>query len=215
MRTLFAANPEAEYSANTTEYTWRPAVEEASLNGNRVTELRAKQFAERKVYLLGEVTDTMADDFVSEMLYLCKSMQPIDIYLNSPGGSVASGLCIYSTIRAAIEKGIEVNIYVTSLAASMGAIILAAGEKGHRFMLPYAKTMIHEPLISGGIGGSATSIANTAESILATKATLAGILAERTGNSLEEVNKSISFDNFMSASETIKYGLADEIRNII
>lgn len=207
----FVANDNGEMG-----YTWRPTFEEESLHGAREVELRTRHFTDRKIFIQGEVSDTMANDFVSQMMFLCKSDFPIDIYINSPGGSVSAGLCIYSTIRAAIEKGIEVNMYATVSAASMGAIIFAAGEKGHRFMLPYAKLMIHEPLIGGsGVSGSATTIKTVSDNILETKAKLAKILAERSGRSLEEVNEAISYDHYMTPDEAIEWGLCDEVRNVI
>ena len=97
----------------------------------------------------------------------------------------------------------------------MGAVILAGGKKGHRFILPHSKVMIHEPLISGGMGGSATTIKKTAESILETKAITNGILAKHTGKTVEEIDEATAYDNFMNAQEAIEFGLCDEIRNIV
>lgn len=192
-----------------------PLVETPSINGTSQTTLRTKLFSDRIVMLTGTVNDSMAEGFIQQVKYLAKTKAPVTIYLNSPGGAVSAGLSIYTTIRDMVAKGIEVNIVNTSLAASMGAIILSAAEKGHRFMLPYSKTMIHEPLIQEGVGGSATSIKNTADSILATKATLAAILAERTGKTVEEINEAISFDNFMNAEASIEFGIADSIGSVI
>jgi ATP-dependent Clp protease protease subunit len=165
------------------------------------------------LFLTGEVTSEMANDFVSQMLYLAASDEPINIYINSPGGSVNAGLVIYDTIQALSEK-LEINMYCIGMAASMGAIILAGGQKGRRFILPHSKVMIHEPLISGGIGGSATSIKKTSDSILETKAITNGILAKHTGKSIKEINKATSFDNYMNAKEAIEFGICDEICNI-
>ena len=193
---------------------WTPAVEVESANGIREVSLRTKHFSNGKVFLTGEVTEEMANDFVSELLYLTDKGESIDIYINSPGGSVSAGLVIYDVIQACSEK-IEINLYCIGMAASMGAVILAGGKKGHRFILPHSKVMIHEPLISGGMGGSATTIKKTAESILETKAITNGILAKHTGKTVEEIDEATAYDNFMNAQEAIEFGLCDEIRNIV
>ncbi len=194
-------------------YEWTPMVMEESCNGVREITLRTKHFTDGKLFLNGEVTEEMANSFVSEILYLAEKGEPVDIYINSPGGSVNAGLVIYDVIQACADK-IEINMYCTGMAASMGAIILAGGQKGHRFILPHSKVMIHEPLISGGIGGSATSIKNTADSILETKSITNGILAKHTGKSIKQIDKATSYDNFMNAEEAVKFGICDEIRNI-
>lgn len=192
---------------------WTPAVEEESCNGTREIQLRTKHFTNGKLFLTGEVTDEMANSFVSELLYLVDKGEPIDIYINSPGGSVNAGLVIYDVIQACAEK-IDINMYCIGMAASMGAVILAGGQKGRRFILPHSKVMIHEPLIAGGMGGSATSIKKTADSILETKAITNGILALHTGKTIEEIDEATSFDNFMNAQEAVAFGLCDEIRNL-
>lgn len=192
---------------------WIPSVEEETFNGIREIALKTKHFTNGRLFLTGEVTEEMANDFVSELLFLVDKGEPVDIYINSPGGSVNAGLVIYDVIQACLEK-IEINMYCIGMAASMGALILAGGKKGHRFILPHSKVMIHEPLISGGMGGSATSIKKTADSILETKALTNGILAKHTGKTLKEINKATSFDNFMNAEEAVKFGICDEIRSI-
>jgi len=192
---------------------WTPAVEEESCNGTREIQLRTKHFTNGKLFLTGEVTDEMANSFVSELLYLVDKGEPVDIYINSPGGSVNAGLVIYDVIQSCAEK-IDINMYCIGMAASMGAVILAGGQKGRRFILPHSKVMIHEPLIAGGMGGSATSIKKTADSILETKAITNGILAQHTGKTIEEIDEATSFDNFMNAKEAVEFGLCDEIRNL-
>ncbi len=143
------------------------------------------------------------------MLYLQQeSNEPITIYINSPGGSVNAGLVIYDCIQS---SEIEINIICAGMAASMAAIILAGGQKGHRFILPHSKVMIHEPLISHGVGGSATSIKNISDSIIETRELVNNILAKHTGKTLEEINKATSFDNYMNAKEAIEFGLCDEV----
>ncbi len=192
---------------------WTPSVMEESCDGVREISLRTKHFTNGKLFLNGEVTEEMANNFVSELLYLAEKGDPVDIYINSPGGSVNAGLVIYDVIQACSEK-IEINLFCTGMAASMGAIILAGGQKGHRFILPHSKVMIHEPLIDGGIGGSATSIKKTADSILETRSITNGILAKHTGKSIKQIDKATSFDNFMNAKEAVEFGICDEIRNI-
>ena len=193
---------------------WIPAVEEESCNGVSVVPLRTRHFSNGRLFLTGEVTEDMANDFVSQMLYLVEKGEPVEIYINSPGGSVNAGLVIYDMIQACAEK-IDIDLYCVGLAASMGAVILAGGKKDHRFILPHSKVMIHEPLIAGGMGGSATSIKKTADSILETKAVTNGILAKHTGKTMEEIDEATSFDNFMNAEEAVKFGICDKIRNMI
>lgn len=192
---------------------WTPAIEEESCNGNREISLRTKHFTNGKLFLTGEVTEEMANNFVSEFLYLVEKGEPVDIYINSPGGSVNAGLVIYDVIQSCSDK-IEINMYCTGMAASMGAVILAGGQKGRRFILPHSEVMIHEPLIAGGMGGSATSIKRKADSILETKAITNGILALHTGKSVEEIDEATSYDNFMNAKEAVAFGICDEIRNL-
>ncbi len=191
-----------------------PYILEETNSGYMSISLDARHRTDRKIFLNGEVCNGMADNFLSEMLYLSGSNEPIDIYINSPGGSVDAGLMIYDVIRGC-EGKIPINMYCTGMAASMAAVILAGGQKGRRFILPNSRCMIHEPLINGGVGGSATSIKKTADSILETKAKLAKILSKHTGKSVAEINKATSFDNFMSAEEAVKFGICDEVRNVV
>lgn len=193
---------------------WIPEVIEESSNGIREIALMTVHFTNRKLFLTGEITDETANAFVSEFLYLAQSDEPIDIYINSPGGSVNAGLVIYDVIQSCDGK-VPVNMYCTGMAASMAAVILAGGQKGRRFILPHSRCMIHEPLIQGGMGGSATSIRKTAESILETKSITNGILVKHTGKTEEEIDDATSFDNFMNAQDAIEFGLCDAIRSII
>ena len=185
-----------------------------SSDGIQEISLEAKQLSERKVYLTGDVNDNMANEFTAKMIQLVENSDPIDIILNSPGGSVNAGLVIYDLLQE-LDGKIPVNIYCTGMAASMGAVLLAGGQKGRRFILPHSKCMIHEPLIQGGVGGSASSIKKTAESILETRSVTNGILAKHTGKTIEEIDEATSFDNYMNAEEAIRFGLCDEIRSII
>ena len=189
---------------------WSPSIEVESSGGVRSVELKTRLLSDRRIFLNGEVTDEMANDFVAEMLHLAGSGEDINIYLNTCGGSVNAGLVIYDVIQSCRGK-VPVNIFCTGMAASMGAVILAGGHKGRRFILPHSKCMIHEPLITGGFGGSASSIKKTSDSILETRDIINRILAKHTGHSLEEINEATSFDNYLNANEAVEFGLADSI----
>lgn len=191
---------------------WIPSYIEESVSGTKEIDLRTRHFSDRRLFLVGEVDDRMANDFVSQILFLSKEKKPVDIFLNSPGGSVGAGLVIYDLIQAC---RFPVNIYCTGMAYSMGAVLLAGGQKGRRFTLPHSKVMVHEPLIAGGIGGSATSVKKTAENILEVKALINELLSRHTGKSAEEIDKATAFDNFMSSDEAIAFGIVDEIKTVI
>ena len=188
---------------------YQPAIERESVNGIQEVSLYTNVFTNRKVFLFGPIDEKTVYTFTAQMLYLMEDEQsPIDIFINSPGGEVNSGLAIYDLIQSCKAP---VNMYCIGMAASMGALIFAGGKKGHRFMLPHSKVMIHEPLIPNGVGGSASSIKSTADSILQTRELLNGILAKHTGKSLEEINKATDHDNFMTADEAIEFGLCDKV----
>lgn len=181
-----------------------------SSHGITLVPVTSKLLAERKIFIEDEITSASACDIVRSLMLLVKEdpNKPIDIYINSPGGRVDAGLMIYDTL-----KGIktEVNLHCIGMAASMAAVILAGGKKGHRYILPHSKTMIHEPLISGGVGGSASSIQRTAESIMETKRLTVELLAKDTGKKEKEIETAVSFDNYMNAEESIAFGLCDSI----
>lgn len=172
--------------------------------------VKSRLLSERKVFIDGEITTVIANEFMHVLMHLIQEdpEAPVSIYIDSPGGSVQAGLTMYDLI-----KGLEmtVDIYCTGMAASMAAILLAGGQKGHRFILPHAKIMIHEPLIAGGVGGSATSIQKTAESIMETKRLTVDLMSADTGKSRKEVEEAIAFDNYMNAHEAVKFGIADAI----
>lgn len=172
--------------------------------------IKSRLLSQRKVFIEGEITTVMANEFMHVLMHLIQEdpEAPVSIYIDSPGGSVQAGLTMYDLI-----KGLEmtVDIYCTGMAASMAAILLAGGQKGHRFILPHAKIMIHEPLIAGGVGGSATSIQKTAESIMETKRLTVDLMSADTGKSRKEVEEAIAFDNYMNAHEAVKFGIADAI----
>lgn len=185
-----------------------------SSHGIALVPAESRLLSERKLFIEGEITAASACDFVKSMMLLVKEdpEKPIDIYINSPGGEVNAGLLIYDTL-----KGIrtEVNLHCTGICASMAAIILASGKKGHRYILKHSQTMIHEPLIAGGVGGSATSIKRTAESILDVRAKTIEFLMADTGRTKKEIEAAISFDNYMNAEESIAFGLCDRIEESV
>ena len=191
---------------------WTPAIEVESAHGTREVSLTTRHLMNRTIFLNGSIDSDMANDFLSELLYLEESDEPVTLYIDSPGGEVNAGLMIYDAIQG---SGLTINMVCTGMAASMAAIIFAGGQKGRRYILPHSKVMIHEPLISNGVGGSATSIKNISDSILETRSILNGILSKHTGKTTKEINKSTSFDNTMNAEDAIKFGLCDSITESI
>lgn len=172
------------------------------------SDLFSRLLSSRIIILSGEVDDDMASLAVAQLLYL-ESLDPnkdIQIYINSPGGSVTSGMAIYDTMQ---HVKCDVSTICVGLAASMGAFLLAGGTSGKRFSLPNAEIMIHQP--SGGAKGQATDIQIAAQNIQRTKNKLNELLAANTGRTLEEVTYDTDRDNFMSAEEALEYGLIDQI----
>lgn len=181
-------------------------IEEYS-GGIREISLESRLFSERRLFL-GDITRQSADDFTKGMMYLSRSDEPINVYINSFGGEVNSGLLICDLIQSI---GVPVNMYCTGCAYSMAAVILAAGTKGRRYILPHSRVMIHEPLLAGGISGSATSISMISDTIIEMRDIVNGILSEHTGKTREEINKATAFDNLMNAEQAIRFGICDKI----
>lgn len=189
--------------------SWIPSIEVESAHGTREVSLATRHLMNRKIFLTGGIDEEMANDFLSQFIYLeQESDEPITIYINSPGGEVNAGLMIYDTIRG---SKLSINMVCTGMAASMAAILLAGGQKGRRYILRHSKVMIHEPLVSSAVGGSATSIKKISDSILETREIVNGILAEHTGKTIEEINEATNFDNYMNAEEAIEFGICDGI----
>ena len=185
-----------------------PTVLEQTSRGERSYDIYSRLLKERIIFLSGEVTDDSASLIVAQLLFL-ESEDPskdIQLYIDSPGGSVSAGLAIFDTMNY-----IKCDVATTciGMAASMGAFLLAAGEKGKRYALPNAEVMIHQPL--GGARGQATDIKIAADHILRTRDRLNCILAERTGKPLETIAADTERDNFMTAQEALEYGLIDSI----
>lgn len=185
-----------------------PMVVEQSGRGERAYDIYSRLLKERVVFLVGPVNDQMANLIVAQLLFL-ESENPdkdISLYINSPGGSVSAGLAIFDTMNF-IKP--DVSTLCTGLAASMGAFLLAAGAKGKRFSLPNSRIMIHQP--SGGSQGQASDIEIQAKEILYLRERLNRLLAERTGQSIEQIHKDTDRDRFMSGDEAVEYGLIDKV----
>ena len=185
-----------------------PMVVEQSNRGERSYDIYSRLLKDRIIFLGEEVNDVTASLVVAQLLFLAAEDpdKDINLYINSPGGSVTAGMAIYDTMQY-IKP--DVSTICIGMAASMGAFLLAGGAKGKRYALPNAEVMIHQP--SGGARGQATDIRIHAENILRTKAKLNQILAENTGKPVEELERDTERDNFMSAEEAKAYGLIDAV----
>ncbi len=185
-----------------------PMVVEQSARGERAYDIYSRLLKERVIFCVGPVEDHMANLIVAQLLFL-ESENPdkdIHLYINSPGGSVTAGLAIYDTMQF-------IRSHVTTMcigqAASMGALLLAGGEAGKRYALPHSRIMIHQPL--GGFQGQATDIEIHAREILLIREKLNKILAHHTGQDLEQIGLDTDRDNFMSAEQSVAYGLIDQV----
>jgi ATP-dependent Clp protease protease subunit len=185
-----------------------PMVIEQSGRGERAYDIYSRLLKERVVFMVGPVNDQTANLVIAQLLFL-ESENPdkdISLYINSPGGSVSSGLAIFDTMQF-IKP--DVSTLCVGMAASMGAFLLAAGAKGKRFSLPNSRVMIHQPL--GGVQGQASDIEIHAREILALRDKLNRILSERTGQTLETIARDTDRDNFMSAEDALQYGIVDKV----
>ena len=185
-----------------------PYVIEQDGRGERSYDIFSRLLNDRIIFLSDEVNDLTSSLVVAQMLYL-ESVDPdkdISFYINSPGGSVTAGMAIYDTMQFV---KCDVTTICIGMAASMGAFLLAAGTKGKRLALPHSEIMIHQP--SGGAQGQCSDIKIRADLLLRTRDTLNRILAERTGRSIEEIERDTDRDNFMTAEQALEYGLIDRI----
>lgn len=185
-----------------------PMVVEKTSGGERAYDIYSRLLKDRIVFVSGEIEDEMANAIVAQLLFLQAedAKKEISMYINSPGGSVTAGLAILDTMRMV---KCPVATYCVGQAASMGAILLSAGEKGKRHALPNARIMIHQPW--GGAQGKASDIEITAKEILRLKEILNGILADASDKTVEEVTKDTDRDHFMSAEEAKKWGIVDKV----
>ena len=185
-----------------------PMVIEQTSRGERSFDIYSRLLKERGIFIVGAIEDHMANLIVAQLLFL-ESENPdkdVHLYINSPGGSVTAGLSIYDTMRF-IKP--DVSTMCIGQAASMGAFLLSGGTKGKRYILPNARTMIHQP--SGGAQGQATDIEIQAKEILFLRERLNSLLADHTGQTMEVIERDTERDRFMSAEQSVEYGLVDEV----
>jgi ATP-dependent Clp protease, protease subunit len=185
-----------------------PIVVEQTSRGERAYDIYSRLLIDRIVFIGTPIDDDVANLVVAQLLFLAAEdpEKDISLYINSPGGSVTAGMAIYDTIQY-IKP--DVSTICVGMAASMGAVLLAAGAKGKRYALPNSEIMIHQPL--GGVEGQATDIKIHADWILKTREKLNRILAERTGKPLETIERDTDRDYFMSAQEALEYGIIDKV----
>ncbi len=184
-----------------------PTVIEKEIGGERSYDIYSRLLKDRIIILNGEINDTSANIVVAQLLFLdSQGNEDIELYINSPGGSITSGMAIYDTMNFIKSK---VSTICIGMAASMAAFLLASGEKGKRLALPNSEVMIHQPL--GGAQGQATEIKIAAERILKLKSKLNKILAKNTNQPLEKIEQDTERDYFLSAKEALNYGLIDKI----
>ena len=203
-----------------TPFTWKsrmeepqglgliPMVIEQSGRGERAYDIYSRLLKERVVFLVGPVTEVTANLIVAQLLFLESENPDKDIffYINSPGGSVSAGLAIYDTMQF-IKP--DVSTLCVGQAASMGALLLAAGDKGKRFVLPNSRVMIHQPM--GGFQGQASDVEIHAKEILFLRSKLNEIMARHSGQKIETIEKDTDRDNFLSADQAVSYGLVDKV----
>ena len=185
-----------------------PMVIEQTSRGERSFDIYSRLLKERVIFIVGAIEDHMANLIVAQLLFL-ESENPdkdVHLYINSPGGSVTAGLSIYDTMRF-IKP--DVSTMCIGQAASMGAFLLSGGTKGKRYILPNARTMIHQP--SGGAQGQATDIEIQAKEILFVRERLNSLLADHTGQTMEVIERDTERDRFMSSEQSVEYGLVDEV----
>lgn len=184
-----------------------PSVVEKNSDGERVYDIYSRLLKDRIIILSGEIDDNLANSVVAQLLYLDSvNHETIDLYINSPGGSITAGMAIYDTMNYIKSK---VSTICVGMAASMAAFLLSSGEKKMRFILPNGEVMIHQPL--GGAQGQATEIKIAAERILKLKKKLNEILSENTGQSISKIENDTERDYFLSADEALEYGLIDKV----
>jgi ATP-dependent Clp protease protease subunit len=185
-----------------------PYVIEKTGRGERAYDIYSRLLEDRIVFIGDVVTDMLANAVIAQLLFLQKEnkTQDINLYINSPGGSVTAGLAIYDTMQFVQP---DVATYCIGQASSMGAVLLCAGTKGKRFALPHARVMVHQPW--GGVRGTAADVSIHAEEILKSKAALNRILAKHTGQPLDRIEKDTDRDFFLSGDEAKSYGLVDDV----
>lgn len=184
-----------------------PMIVDKETNGERSYDIFSRLLKDRIILLSGEIDDNSANSVIAQILYLDSlNNDDINIYINSPGGSVTAGMAIYDTMNFVKS---DVSTICLGMAASMGAFLLSSGTKGKRFALPNSEIMIHQPL--GGVQGQATEIKIVAEQILKTKNKLNKILAKNTGQNIKKIENDTDRDHFLDATEALEYGIIDKV----
>jgi len=185
-----------------------PTVIEKTQHGERVYDIYSRLLKERIIFLAGAVTDTTANSVIAQLLFLASQdpKKDIQLYINTPGGSVTAGLAIYDTMQ---YVKCPISTVCVGMAASMGATLLAAGTKGKRYALPNSEIMLHQ--VAGGVTGQAVEIEITAKQIIKIKEKLNTILSKHTGQPLDKVEKDTDRDFYLSAQESKEYGIIDEV----
>lgn len=187
-----------------------PYVVEQTSRGERSYDIFSRLLNDRIIMLSDQVNDTTASLVVAQLLYLESqdTEKDISLYINSPGGSITSGMAIYDTMQ---YIKCDVSTICIGMAASMGAFLLAAGAKGKRFALPNSEIMIHQPLISGGLSGQCTDIKIHSDHLVRIRQRMNEMLAENTGKPIEQVQEDTERDNYMTAQEALDYGIIDKV----
>ena len=187
-----------------------PYVVEQTSRGERTYDIFSRLLNDRIIMLCDQVTDATASLVIAQLLYL-EGQDPekdIDLYINSPGGSVTAGMAIYDTMQ---YIRCDVSTICIGMAASMGSFLLSSGAKGKRFALPNSEILIHQPLISGGLSGQCTDIKIHSDHLVRTREKLNRILSENTGKSIEQINIDTERDNYLTAEQALEYGLIDKV----
>ncbi len=185
-----------------------PYVTEDTARGERSMDIYSRLLADRIVFIGSPIDDQVANNVIAQMVFLRANdpKKPVNVYLNSPGGSIAAGLAIFDTMR---YLECEINTYCIGLSASMAALLLVAGTKGKRYALPHSRMMLHQP--SGAIGGTSKDIEIQAKEVLYYKKILANLFSEMTGQSLEKIIEDSERDFYLNALEAKEYGLIDHV----
>jgi len=184
-----------------------PSVIEKTHNGERVYDIYSRLLKDRIIFIGGEINDELANAVISELLFLdSQGKDEISIYINSPGGSITAGMAIYDTMNFVKSP---ISTICVGMAASMASVLLASGDKGKRYILPNSEVMIHQPL--GGVNGQATEIKIVADRILYLRNKLNLILADKTCQNIEKIEKDTERDHYLTAKEALEYGLVDKI----
>lgn len=186
-------------------------IQNKSANGITLVPIGTQLLSDRKIFIQGEINADAANLFIAQVMYLNgeNNESPIDVFINSPGGEIVSGMMMYDVIQSSKAP---IRVFCTGMAYSMGAVLLACGCHG-RYILPNAEVMIHEPLLSNGVRGNATSIRSVSDNLLEVRSKMNRILSKHTGRTVEEIEKATAYDHYMTPEESVEFGLCDKVMN--